>query len=720
MQRSFLTKLLVAAAALALACTSDRSPLPTQPQPPAYSTSSFPRCDLPRIAQLVKALFPPGSKGDLAQRGISAIQSSLGPGKTAIAQAAMFAFVKATLADLAAGTLLLPSPTIAPSTSAAVSELFALLYQCVGLTPLGDISAALSPGGAAAVVAPTDPPTTITTGGDHPAAGVSIGTGAISTTQTVLVTIAPDPAGTNPFPNTAGLQTFPPFYEFRTTPDVALFNKPVLAGICVDLTNVPPVQAQRLQLAHADRSTNSTTLQILARQDAGFLTNCSSFGSLGSGTIGSAPADRLGVLARLAQRAVALLRPQPLHAATLVSPGGLGGLTSNFTDFRAVDPGKLVFTQQPTNTLAGAFITPAVKVTLTKQDGITTITPTTADSVTVAILTGTGTASATLSGAKQVPLVGGVATFGDLSIDQPGTGYQLTASGTSPTGAVPAPATSVAFDITEALLFGSSSNGPRFGDGVTEPHPGSLFTINQATGTATFIGSTGINSDRGVPEVSGIAFDPTTGILYGITGSACTGARLITINTSTGAGTLVGIIVGAGFDATTGPLGCPGGSDALAFSSDGTLYAGGWNGNGPTATGGVLLKVDKSNGAVVAVYGTTSGIHLAGLVFDAAGVLWASRGGNGPGLIHTINPANGQTLSTLSLTTASGAADQAIVSDLAFGPDGKLYASLPTDKQSTTIDNQLATINPTSGVITRIGSFGTAVARMSGLRWSRQ
>ncbi len=705
MQRSFLTKLLVAAAALALACTSDRSPLPTQPQPPAYSTSSFPGCDVPRIAQLVKALFPPGSKGDLAQRGISAIQSSLGPGKTAIAQAAMFAFVKATLADLAAGTLLLPSPTIAPSTSAAVSELFALLYQCVGLTPLGDISAALSPGGAAAVVAPTDPPTTITTGGDHPAAGVSIGTGAISTTQTVLVTIAPDPAGTNPFPNTAGLQTFPPFYEFRTTPDVALFNKPVLAGICVDLTNVPPVQAQRLQLAHADRRTNSTTLQILGREDAGFLP-CNSFVTPGSGLVRAVPAERKGFLGRLAERAVALLRPQPLHAATLLFPGGLGGLTSNFTDFRAVDPGQLVFTQQPTNTLAGAFITPAVKVTLTKQDGITTITPTTADSVTVAILTGTGTASATLSGAKQVPLVGGVATFGDLSIDQPGTGYQLTASGTSPTGALPASATSVAFDITGKLLFGSSSAGSG-SDNVIEPHPGSLFAINTASGQATLIGSTNINGGRGVPEVSAIAFDPTTGTLYGVTGSACSDAKLITINTSTGAGTLVGSLVGTGFNPAggTGTSNCVGGSDALAFSSDGTLYASGWRGGNP---GGSLLKVDKSTGAVLAVFPTTGAINFAGLAFSPAGGLWASRGNNGAGRIHTIDPTNGQTLSTVQLKTAAGADDNAIVSDLAFSPQGTLYASLPEE-------NELARIDPNTGLLTRIGSFGIDVRKMSGL-----
>jgi hypothetical protein len=49
------------------------------------------------------------------------------------------------------------------------------------------------------------------------------------------------------------------------------------------------------------------------------------------------------------------------------------------------------------------------------------------EDVTVAILAGTGTAGATLSGTTTVAGVAGVATFSDLSIDLPGTGYTLTA-----------------------------------------------------------------------------------------------------------------------------------------------------------------------------------------------------------------------------------------------------------------------------------------------------
>src|SRR5207302_145389 len=136
-----------------------------------------------RVAVLIKAVFPVGTARIVAQQVITAIQSNLSLGRTAAAQAAMFAFVKATLADLAAGKLLVVSPPIAQSTPAAVSELFSLLYQCLGLTPPGDISAALSPGGAAAVVGPNDPDIVVRTGDQ---AGVLIKTGDISLTQTVL------------------------------------------------------------------------------------------------------------------------------------------------------------------------------------------------------------------------------------------------------------------------------------------------------------------------------------------------------------------------------------------------------------------------------------------------------------------------------------------------------------------------------------------------------
>src|SRR5437879_13630566 len=78
----------------------------------------------------------------------------------------------------------------------------------------------------------------------------------------------------------------------------------------------------------------------------------------------------------------------------------------------------LVFSVEPTNTVAGAAITPAVQVTAQDASGNTASGFT--GNITVAI--GTNPSTGTLSGTKTVAAVAGVATFPGLSIDKAGTG----------------------------------------------------------------------------------------------------------------------------------------------------------------------------------------------------------------------------------------------------------------------------------------------------------
>ena len=99
------------------------------------------------------------------------------------------------------------------------------------------------------------------------------------------------------------------------------------------------------------------------------------------------------------------------------------------------------FVQQPTNTTAGATITPAVTVEIRDQFGARMTGAT--NSVSLAIGNNPGNPAGTLSGGAAVAAVNGVATFSGLSIDNAGTGYTLTASSTGLTGA-----TSNTFDIT--------------------------------------------------------------------------------------------------------------------------------------------------------------------------------------------------------------------------------------------------------------------------------
>ncbi|HEX3134167.1 MAG TPA: PQQ-dependent sugar dehydrogenase [Planctomycetota bacterium] len=94
-------------------------------------------------------------------------------------------------------------------------------------------------------------------------------------------------------------------------------------------------------------------------------------------------------------------------------------------------PTKLAFTQQPTTLNAGATITPAVKVTV--QDASGNTVPSSTTTVTLAI--GSNPGSATLAGTTSVAAINGVATFSNLSLNNAGNGYTLTASSSGLTGA---------------------------------------------------------------------------------------------------------------------------------------------------------------------------------------------------------------------------------------------------------------------------------------------
>jgi DNA-binding beta-propeller fold protein YncE len=106
------------------------------------------------------------------------------------------------------------------------------------------------------------------------------------------------------------------------------------------------------------------------------------------------------------------------------------------------------------------------------------------------------------------------------------------------------------FPLMHALAFDNYSGtlyGAYGGDG-------GLYQIDTTSGAATLIGPIGFSS------VSGMAFDPQTNILYGITDGPSNQSHLITIDPSTGQGTLVATIRGShyfqgiSFDPDTGVL----------------------------------------------------------------------------------------------------------------------------------------------------------------------
>src|SRR5437762_227712 len=132
------------------------------------------------------------------------------------------------------------------------------------------------------------------------------------------------------------------------------------------------------------------------------------------------------------------------------SASGFTPGTSTAFDITPGTATQLAFTVQPSNTVAGAAISPVVQVTALDPAG--NPAPSFTGSVTVAL--GSNPGGSTLSGTTTVAAVNGVASFAPLTLDKTGTGYALTATAV---GLIPT--TSSGFSITPGaatqLVFGT-------------------------------------------------------------------------------------------------------------------------------------------------------------------------------------------------------------------------------------------------------------------------
>jgi hypothetical protein len=138
-------------------------------------------------------------------------------------------------------------------------------------------------------------------------------------------------------------------------------------------------------------------------------------------------------------------------AETKVVSATIDGTGIERTDTVTVNPAvanRLSFIVQPTSATVGNTIAPAVQVEVGDQFG-NRITSAGSD-VTLGI--GANPGGGTLTGGGPVAAVNGVATFANLSIDQTGTGYTLTAAAPGLTGA-----TSTSFNINAGVVSASQS-----------------------------------------------------------------------------------------------------------------------------------------------------------------------------------------------------------------------------------------------------------------------
>src|SRR5437867_1818795 len=141
-----------------------------------------------------------------------------------------------------------------------------------------------------------------------------------------------------------------------------------------------------------------------------------------------------------------LLRPTlwtlPALAAAIIACGGETGPT------QPAAPTKLVFTVPPPRAARAQMDTPPAQIAVQDASGHTV----TSANATVTVALGANPGAGTLSGTLTVAATQGIATFSNLRIDRPGSGYTLAASAGGLSGA-----TSVPFAVT--LTFTAVSAG---------------------------------------------------------------------------------------------------------------------------------------------------------------------------------------------------------------------------------------------------------------------
>jgi hypothetical protein len=216
----------------------------------------------------------------------------------------------------------------------------------------------------------------------------------------------------------------------------------------------------------------------------------------------------------------------------IASDGSLTGVTS--ASFNITTPASLyhlAFGQQPTNTVAGATISPALTVRVLDQVGNLV----TADTSNVTLVISANPGGGVLSGTTTVAAVGGIATFSGLSIDKAGTNYRLAAldgaDGAATSSAfniTPAAADHLAFAVQPSNTVAGVAIAPavtvqildRFGNLETADNSDQV-TVAVATGTGSFTGSSTLTAtaSSGVASFANLVLDTSGNYTLGATGT---------------------------------------------------------------------------------------------------------------------------------------------------------------------------------------------------------
>jgi len=323
--------------ALFVASCGERATEPAAPRPdPVFSSHTA--CPTPEeIRTLIRDVFPTGGDRSAALSRFNQVLKALGQNRLDIAQDQALQLVDFVLKKFQDGRLI-GGQSLA--TRNLTAQLLNGILCIVGLPPLSpDV---LGEDGAAAIITPTSPTTTIVTGTEW--AGVTIPSGAVTVPTLITIRRLPD----SPAPLLTPFDQYPLFYEFSYTPGTT-FTTGVLVGVCESNTASAP-DPSRLRLAHNVAPYTWGSVEILPLEAITFL-DCSDAGEL------SAAPSRWGFdLAsgsRILKAAVASLLPEPLEA-TVRGGTGVGGTVRTFSPFGLVDTLAMAEAASPTLQQIGA------------------------------------------------------------------------------------------------------------------------------------------------------------------------------------------------------------------------------------------------------------------------------------------------------------------------------------------------------------------------------
>ena len=226
-------------------------------------------------------------------------------------------------------------------------------------------------------------------------------------------------------------------------------------------------------------------------------------------------------------------------------------------------------------------------------------------------------------------------------------------------------------------LFAASFRSSGIGAPATVA--GSLYTVNLATGQATFVAPIRVNGSASV-GVTGLAVHPETGVFYGITAASSPNfpSHLISIEPLTGRAVLVGDLKNPASD--------------IAFNRAGILFA--WL---PSTS--QLGIINQSNGSVTPIGPPRQAGTPSGLAIDKNGVAYITTGGAG-GTLDTVDLGTGNVTRGPPISNAPFPTG---VNSMAFSTSGLLLAV--NSNGGAPAETRLVTINTATGVVSPIGNL---------------